>query len=140
MRAYAHDGTFAASYTVVVGNQQSSGIASDDTHFYIWIWQSGSDYTGHAYRLSDGGEDTSAAFDITGGPSVGLDGLAIQDGFVWMLGRGVGPIVRVPFPNDDYREIISGTLTAIQPTFGEMYTLSSTADGNKWLKQTQLPL
>ena len=132
-----HAGTFGSAYTVAAG--ASEGIASTDTHFYTWVRTSSGNFTGHAYRLSDGSEDTDAAFDITGGPAGSIEGAAISGPFLWLTASS-GDIYRFLVPTDDYRATISGTLTAIQPAFGDVFALTSTADGNKWVRQAQLAL
>ena len=147
VKLFSFTGDFQTEYSVVgipastVGST-TADVAVSGTHFYVFIKTDTTTFTAYAYRLADGTADTNANFDINEFDDNYIRGAvidAISDGYVWLTG-GDGPILRVLLPTDDYRETINGVLTTRQPNTGDMYTLSSTADGIKWLRQTQLSL
>ena len=136
---FTYAGTRTASDPSYPVGTLTGAIASTTNHFYVISTLGGSgEAFAVAYNNSDGTVDRSRSFRMLNLHLI-VEGATIANGRIW-LSDTFGTVLSYLLPSSDsYRADIGGTLFTIQPSFGEMYTLTATSDGTKWLRQTQLP-
>ena len=139
---YDNNFTFVAEYplsSLTAGNH-GGGVASTSDHFYIVTPTE--PRAAAVFRSSDGSRSPNREFNLGGSPPTAFNfrGAAIFDNDLWLITH-TGALWRYPLRvTHDYRALINGVVTQVQPEYGDMYTLTSYTGGNKWLRQTQLPV